>query len=428
MEGIQNSMKSLLVDKRDLKEMWKEYSEGVEINWMALLQMEQFLRDNISALQDTYSCLLGLDRDIDDLRVLKRQEFLRQFREIRKEWRIHGAKFQCEKQTNEPHSEKMEDALKGAENVGDALYSHTIVLGSIVLLYDRESKSKMKCTLVDTSEVNSQENKISDESPLGKALLGKKKGDVVKVRVADYETEYEVLDVEGILYRYENSRNRNRDNHENIAEFKEISPTQFITRVTVFKCTNAKHKVIDVRCSIDVMNHNGDIYSCKVPGGYCKECDRYFILEEDYRKLKEKGILLCKVVEQDFWVKQEKQIDYTSFKQESVLRLMGYNVNVLDNLTEVQRQKILMLIVDEGVLSVAEIRSYLQWLINRGNKTPRLKNACLKWKADSEFIKQYGIEKRAVIDADTIVARNYRNRVSVRFVDEQNSLESAVSA
>ena len=144
--------------------------------------------------------------------------------------------------------------------------------------------------------------------------------------------------------------------------------------------------------------------------------------------MKEKGILMCKVVEQDFWIKQEKQIDYTSFKQESVLRLMGYNVNVLDNLTEIQRQKILMLIVDEGVLSVAEIRSYLQWLINRGNKTPRLKNACLKWEADSEFIKQYGIEKRTVINADTIVARNYRNRVSVGFVDEQNSLESAVSA
>ena len=87
-----------------------------------------------------------------------------------------------------------------------------------------------------------------------------------------------------------------------------------------------------------------------------------------------------------------------------------------------------MLIVDEGVLSVAEIRSYLQWLINRGNKTPRLWNACSKWKADSDFIEQYGIEKRTVIDADTIVARNYRNRVSVGFVDEQNSLESAVSA
>ncbi len=411
MEGIQNSMKSLLEDKRDLKEMWKECLEGIEVNWMALSRMEQFLRDNIGALQDTYSCLLGLDKDIDDLRELKRLEIIRQFPAIRKEWRIHSAKFRCVNSNNKIHSEKME-----------------IVLGSIVSLYDRETKSKMKYTIVDTSEVNSQEHMISDESPLGKALLGKKKGDVVKVRVADYETEYEVLDVEGILYRYENRRIRNRDNHENIAEFREISPTQFITRVTVFKCTSGKHKVIDVRCSIKVMNQSGDVYNCMVPGAYCKECDRYFILEEDYRKLKEKGILMCKVVEQDFWIKQEKQIDYTSFKQESVLRLMGYNVNVLDNLTEIQRQKILMLIVDEGVLSVAEIRSYLQWLINRGNKTPRLKNACLKWEADSEFIKQYGIEKRTVINADTIVARNYRNRASEGLVDGRNSLESAVSA
>ena len=411
MEGIQNSMKSLLEDKRDLKEMWDSYSEDVEVNWRALCELERFLSEKVSALQDTYKCLLGLDEDIDNLRELKRQEILRQFPEIRKEWRMHGAKFRCVNPNNKIHSEKME-----------------IVLGSIVSLYDRETKSKMQYTLVDTSEVNSQEHMISDESPLGKTLLGKKKGDVVKVRVADYETEYEVLDVEGILYRYENSRNRNRDNHENIAEFREISPTQFITRVTVFKCTSGKHKVIDVRCSIKVMNQSGDVYNCMVLGAYCKECDRYFILEEDYRKLKEKGILMCKVVEQDFWVKQDKQMDYTTLKPESVLNMMGYNVNILDNLTQQQRHNILTLVVDEGILSVAEIRSHLQWLIKGRSETERFANACLKWEADSEFIKQYGIEKRAVIDADTIVARNYRNRVSVGFVDEQNSLESAVSA
>lgn len=413
MEVIQNSMKSLLEDKRDLKEMWKECLEGIEVNWMALSRMEQFLRDNIGALQDTYSCLLGLDKDIDDLRELKRLEIIRQFPAIRKEWRIHGAKFQCGKQNDEPRSDKKE-----------------IVLGSIVLLYDRETKSEMKYTIVDTSEVNSQEHMISNESPLGKALLGKKKGDVVKIRVADCETEYEVLGIEGILFRYEERRSRKDDNLGNggITELREISHTQIITRVNVFKCTNAKHKVIDVRCRIDVMNHNGDVYSCTVSGGYCKECDRYFILEEDYRKLKEKGILLCKVVEQDFWVKQDKQMDYTTLKPESVLNMMGYNVNILDNLTQQQRHNILKLVVDEGILSVAEIRSHLQWLIKGRSGTQRFANACLKWEADSEFIKQYGIEKMAIIDVDTIVARNYRNRASEGFVDGRNSLESAVSA
>lgn len=431
MEGIQNSMKSLLEDKRELKEMWKEYSEDIEVNWRALCEFERFLNEKVSALQDTYKCLLGLDKDIDNLRELKRQEILRQFREIgRKEWLTHSAKFRRANQINEPHSEKKEDALNGTENVVDATPSHTIVLGSIVLLYDRETKSQMKYTIVDTSEVNSQENLISDESPLGKALLGKKKGDVVKIRVADCETEYEVLDVEGILFRYEDRRSRKGDNLGNggIAEVREISHTQFITRVNVFKCTNAKHKVIDVCCSIDVMNHNGEVYRCMAPGGYCKECDRYFILEEDYRKLKEKGILMCKVVEQDFWVKQEKQMDYTTLKPESVLHMMGYNVNILDNLTEKQRRNILKLIVDEGILSVAEIRSHLQWLIKGRSETERFSNACLKWAADSEFIEKYGIEKRMVIAVDTIVARNYQSRASEGFVYEQNSLKSAVSA
>lgn len=403
-------MKNLLEDKRDLKEMWEEYSEDVEINWMALSQMERFLRENISALQDTYKCLLGLDKDIDDLRILRRQENIRQLREIgRRERRIYSVKFQCAKQNNESHYAKREDVLNSAENVVDATSSHTIVLGSIVLLYDRESKSKMEYMLVDTTEVNSQKNKISDKSPLGKALLGKKKGDVVKISVEDGESVYDILEVEGILYRYENKRIRNEDNLENgrIEEFREISPTHFVTRTTVFKCTSGKHKVIDVRCSIKVMNHSGDVYIYMVPGAYCKECNRYFILEEDYRKLKEKGVLLCRVVEQDFWVRQKRHIDYTFFKQESVLRTMGYNVNVLDNLTEIQRRKILALIVDEGILSVAEIRSHLQWLINGRSNTARFSNACLKWKADSDFIQQYGIDKRAVIDVDEIIARKY---------------------
>lgn len=196
-----------------------------------------------------------------------------------------------------------------------------------------------------------------------------------------------------------------------IAVVKEIPEGHIITRVTLFKCTKNNHKLTDICCCVRILKEDGEESVEKIPGGYCKECDRYFILEEDYKQLKQKGLLLCRVVEADYWVTQGKEMDYSQLKTESLLHMMGYNVNVVENLTVQQRQGLLKFIVDEGILTVAEIRSRLRWLINRGSKTPRMWKAVLKWKSDSDFLKQYGLDNKMKIDVEEVSAKKYRNRV-----------------
>jgi len=71
-----------------------------------------------------------------------------------------------------------------------------VLLGSEVLIKDMKNKKKCKYTILDYVESEPDCGKISVSSPIGKALLGKKKGDIVKIRVPAGHLEYKILDIE----------------------------------------------------------------------------------------------------------------------------------------------------------------------------------------------------------------------------------------
>lgn len=73
-----------------------------------------------------------------------------------------------------------------------------VAVGTIVTVIDcgDESEGPMKYAIVGKTESNPEENKISDQSPVGMALLGKKKGDNVTVYAPGGEFEYKILDIE----------------------------------------------------------------------------------------------------------------------------------------------------------------------------------------------------------------------------------------
>jgi len=71
-----------------------------------------------------------------------------------------------------------------------------VLLGSEVLIKDMKNKKECKYTILDYVESEPDCGKISISSPIGKALLGKKKGDIVKVRVPAGHLEYKILDIE----------------------------------------------------------------------------------------------------------------------------------------------------------------------------------------------------------------------------------------
>ena len=80
--------------------------------------------------------------------------------------------------------------------ISDDDIDHNVAnLGSAVTLKDLESGEEMEFSIVGSAEVNSLEFKISNESPLGKAMIGKKRGDIIKVEFMGNEVKYQVLDV-----------------------------------------------------------------------------------------------------------------------------------------------------------------------------------------------------------------------------------------
>jgi len=70
-----------------------------------------------------------------------------------------------------------------------------VLLGSEVLIKDTKSKKERKYTILDYVESEPDCGKISISSPIGRALLGKKKGDLVEVRVPAGHIKYKILDI-----------------------------------------------------------------------------------------------------------------------------------------------------------------------------------------------------------------------------------------
>ncbi|HSF67208.1 MAG TPA: transcription elongation factor GreA [Nitrospiraceae bacterium] len=73
--------------------------------------------------------------------------------------------------------------------------SDTVVFGATVLVIEQESQSKRQYTLVGQDEADMKMNRISIQSPVGKALIGKRVGDFVEVKTPVKTVEYEVVEI-----------------------------------------------------------------------------------------------------------------------------------------------------------------------------------------------------------------------------------------
>ena len=307
--------------------------------------------------------------------------------------------------------------MKNAQVIDDRVLPDQIMLGCIVLLLDKEYDEYVRYYIVNSNEVDSLKNKISNESPLGKALMGKKAGDSIKVSTKFGTLTYKVLKIEGMIDSYrerviQEIKAIPRDNIHSInlpnIETRDISIKDFVTRVGVFKCTNEKHLLIDIKCRIKVMTHQGIIDTHIIPGAYCETCNRYFILENDFQQLKSKGVLLCKIVEKEFWLNQDKNTPFDNLSNESLLHLMGYNVNSQNALSQNQRWGILELLVDEHIMTITEIRSHLQWLIRRTTNNRNFDDARQKWQNDIDHLSKYLSDNETIVDVKSINKVHYK--------------------
>lgn len=148
----------------------------------------------------TYEGLKKLEDELEELKVVKRKEVADKIREAREQGDLsENAEYDAAKDEQrdiEARIEELEKILKNAEVVvEDEVDLDKISIGCSVRILDMEFDDELEYKIVGSTEANSLKGKISNESPVGKALLGKKVGDVVKVETQVGELEYKVLSI-----------------------------------------------------------------------------------------------------------------------------------------------------------------------------------------------------------------------------------------
>ena len=149
----------------------------------------------------TYAGLRALEDELENLKVVKRKEVAVKIREAREQGDLsENAEYDAAKDEQrdiETRIEEIEKILKHAEVVvEDEVDLDKINVGCIVVLYDKEFEEEVEYKIVGSTEANSLAGKISNESPLGAALLGKSVGDNISVETQVGVMEYKVLKID----------------------------------------------------------------------------------------------------------------------------------------------------------------------------------------------------------------------------------------
>ena len=151
----------------------------------------------------TYAGLKQYEDELQNLKVVRRKEVAQKIKEAREQGDLsENAEYDAAKDEQrdiELRIEELEKLLKNAEVVEeDEIDTDKINVGCKVKHLDVEYDEEMEYYIVGSTEANSLQNKISNESPVGHALIGKGVGDVVDVETQAGVIQYKVLEIQRV--------------------------------------------------------------------------------------------------------------------------------------------------------------------------------------------------------------------------------------
>ncbi|HJC67163.1 MAG TPA: transcription elongation factor GreA [Candidatus Enterocloster excrementigallinarum] len=151
----------------------------------------------------TYAGLKQYEDELQNLKVVRRKEVAQKIKEAREQGDLsENAEYDAAKDEQrdiELRIEELEKLLKNAEVVvEDEIDTDKINVGCKVKLLDMEYNEEMEFYIVGSTEANSLQNKISNESPVGHALIGRGVGDVVDVETQAGVIQYKVLEIQRV--------------------------------------------------------------------------------------------------------------------------------------------------------------------------------------------------------------------------------------
>lgn len=144
----------------------------------------------------------GFKRHEDELYYLKNERY-KEITQAIKEARAQGdlsenAEYQAAKDAQrqaDARIEELENMLSNVEIVDESGDSSVVHIGSTVRIKDLEYDEVLEYQIVGSSEANTDENRVSNESPLGAALIGAAEGETVVVQAPVGEIRYQVLEI-----------------------------------------------------------------------------------------------------------------------------------------------------------------------------------------------------------------------------------------
>ncbi len=139
-----------------------------------------------------------LNNELKELITKKRPDVIERIREAAS----HGdlsenadyAQAREEQSFIEGRIQEIEDVIKNAEIISTSSHHNNVTIGSTTII--KIAGQEKKYTIVGSNEANPKEGKISNESLVGKALLGKKTGEKFKVATPAGDMEYEIVSIE----------------------------------------------------------------------------------------------------------------------------------------------------------------------------------------------------------------------------------------
>jgi transcription elongation factor GreA len=144
--------------------------------------------------------LIEMERELKELKSNGRKDMAQKIAEARGYGDLsENAEYDAAKEAQQ-HLElriaKLEETLSRTQIIDTAgLLTDKVYILSLVRLQDMRTKQTIEYRLVDPEEADFEKNKISVTSPIGKGLMGKKQGEVVKIKVPAGMLEYKIVEI-----------------------------------------------------------------------------------------------------------------------------------------------------------------------------------------------------------------------------------------
>lgn len=149
----------------------------------------------------TYDGLKKMEQELENLKTVRRKEVAEKIKEARGQGDLsENAEYDAAKEEQgeiESRIVQLENLLRNAEVIDeDVLKMDVVNLGSKVTVLDVEFDEEMEYTIIGSTEADPMNGRISNESPLGMALLGQKVGATVMADTPDGEVAFKILNIQ----------------------------------------------------------------------------------------------------------------------------------------------------------------------------------------------------------------------------------------